>query len=482
MGIFDGIFNNKPQEQAAADQTRAAQNAYNLLSQNFSSGRDALTTNFTAGLQPFLQNYSNTQPGTSMLNNALGLNGPTGSATAQAAFLSANPQYAFTLDQGQKSVLANAEASGLGKSGNMLLDSLKFGQGLASGTFQNWINNLQPFLSAATSNAAGIAQGYQGLGTALNNSYTGQGNAGYGAVTSIGNAQANSDLSQIGVNSNILGALKGLGGLIMQGLPTGGGGGNPFDVNNGYVPNINGGGVMPSGAGSSGGGFNIGSAISSLLPFLMSSDERVKDNIQQVGKLNDGQPIYRFNYKGDPRTVIGLIAQEVARTRPEAVGNMGDGTLGVDYNKATNYAASLSDFMHPRAAENSRDAAAITTSRSVLHPGALGVDTWRRERGMTDMLNAGNRSLIMDDDRHMFPDAYPRPQSMHAPQLDQIPAPAQVTTYDPFNTRTYGKDQSRVPSGVQLPPFVPETRASAPAMSERRSAIETPDWMLKLAA
>jgi hypothetical protein len=65
------------------------------------------------------------------------------------------------------------------------------------------------------------------------------------------------------------------------------------------------------------------------------SDERLKENVEQVGKTNDGQNIYRYNYKGDPRSQIGLIAQEVAQEHPEAVGQR-DGYLTVDYRDATN--------------------------------------------------------------------------------------------------------------------------------------------------
>jgi hypothetical protein len=65
------------------------------------------------------------------------------------------------------------------------------------------------------------------------------------------------------------------------------------------------------------------------------SDERLKENVEQVGKTNDGQNIYRYNYKGDPRSQIGLIAQEVAQDHPEAVGQK-DGYLTVDYRDATN--------------------------------------------------------------------------------------------------------------------------------------------------
>ena len=65
------------------------------------------------------------------------------------------------------------------------------------------------------------------------------------------------------------------------------------------------------------------------------SDERLKENIEKVGETNDGQNIYRYNYKGDPRLQIGLLAQEVAKDHPEAVGQR-DGYLTVDYRDATN--------------------------------------------------------------------------------------------------------------------------------------------------
>jgi hypothetical protein len=64
------------------------------------------------------------------------------------------------------------------------------------------------------------------------------------------------------------------------------------------------------------------------------SDERAKENLKKVGKLNDGQSVYRFNYKGDPTTRIGLVAQEVERDHPEAV-HQTNGWKSVDYDEAT---------------------------------------------------------------------------------------------------------------------------------------------------
>lgn len=84
--------------------------------------------------------------------------------------------------------------------------------------------------------------------------------------------------------------------------------------------------------------------LSTLVGTAMSlSDERVKENIAPVGEAFDGQTIYRYNYKGDPRTQIGLIAQDVEKTNPEAVGEIG-GVKAVDYGKATEDAAERGGF------------------------------------------------------------------------------------------------------------------------------------------
>jgi hypothetical protein len=65
------------------------------------------------------------------------------------------------------------------------------------------------------------------------------------------------------------------------------------------------------------------------------SDVRAKENVQPVGKLNDGQKVYSYNYKGDPTPEIGLLAQEVEKVRPEAVATGPDGLKRVDYGAAT---------------------------------------------------------------------------------------------------------------------------------------------------
>jgi len=78
------------------------------------------------------------------------------------------------------------------------------------------------------------------------------------------------------------------------------------------------------------------------------SDKRAKENIEEVGQLNDGQTIYRYNFKGDPKTQIGLLAQEVEEVNPGAVMQAG-GLKMVNYKDATDDAASMGGVVGPDA-------------------------------------------------------------------------------------------------------------------------------------
>lgn len=73
------------------------------------------------------------------------------------------------------------------------------------------------------------------------------------------------------------------------------------------------------------------------------SDERLKDNIEPIGKTFDGQPIYRYDY-GDGRTQIGLIAQDVLERGKPGVGLDKSGYLTVDYRDATDDAAAMASM------------------------------------------------------------------------------------------------------------------------------------------
>jgi hypothetical protein len=86
--------------------------------------------------------------------------------------------------------------------------------------------------------------------------------------------------------------------------------------------------------------FGTGSALlgglARAIPF--GSDIRIKENIVQVGRLKNGLPIYQFNYIFDPDGIprIGLMAQDVEKVHPEAVGEIN----GI---KHVNYALAVKD-------------------------------------------------------------------------------------------------------------------------------------------
>ena len=82
-----------------------------------------------------------------------------------------------------------------------------------------------------------------------------------------------------------------------------------------------------------------GSTTTTTGPAPFFSDERLKDDVETIGKTFDGQKIVKFRYKGQhgPKQ-IGLVAQDVEKHHPEAVGEQ-NGYKTVDYDKATDEAA-----------------------------------------------------------------------------------------------------------------------------------------------
>ena len=64
------------------------------------------------------------------------------------------------------------------------------------------------------------------------------------------------------------------------------------------------------------------------------SDRRLKEDIERVGTLFDGTPVYGYRYKGAPAYHIGLMAQDVEKAVPGAVIEI-NGYKAVDYRAAT---------------------------------------------------------------------------------------------------------------------------------------------------
>lgn len=80
-----------------------------------------------------------------------------------------------------------------------------------------------------------------------------------------------------------------------------------------------------------------------LAPLLTGSDINFKEDVENVGELKDGTPIYSYKYKGDPTrtTRIGVMAQDIEQFEPDAVTDVPGVGKFVDYHKATERARTV---------------------------------------------------------------------------------------------------------------------------------------------
>lgn len=191
---------------------------------------------------------------------------------------------------------------GAGTGATNIMSSLLTGQGdtaAANGGYQNYLQNA----------------GYAPAMRQLSQGVTGQG-AAAGILNSGTTAKAlqsrGAELNQ-GFFNNYLQNLSGLAG---QGLQAGG-----------LVANT---GQKSTGTGGSPGLLgSIGSAVGGIASIF--SDRRLKHKIRKVGEFADGLGIYVFSYLGSNQRVRGVMADEVERLRPWALGPRRAGYATVNY-------------------------------------------------------------------------------------------------------------------------------------------------------
>lgn len=211
------------------------------------------------------------------------------------------------LETGMGSIQNLAAAKGGLLSTNALQETTKFAEDTAASyqnqAFNQWMAQQQMQLGAQQS----LAQVGQ---TAVNQVADTNANA----VLAAANAQAGNTIAQ----GNILGsALGSLGNIFTSN--TGGGGGSLSNIFGGsggggsYIPNQGGGGTD----------FNLSG--------VRLSDERLKTNVVRVGYTDDGLPIYTYKLNGSPTTEMGVMAQDVEKTKPSAVKRHPTGFKMVDY-------------------------------------------------------------------------------------------------------------------------------------------------------
>lgn len=89
---------------------------------------------------------------------------------------------------------------------------------------------------------------------------------------------------------------------------------------------------------------SLGSALGSAAAlWKLGSDIHIKQDIVRVGRLDNGFPLYAFQYKPEFRDEcghgfqIGVMAQDVEKIIPDAVSVHADGYKMVDYGKVLNH-------------------------------------------------------------------------------------------------------------------------------------------------
>jgi hypothetical protein len=75
----------------------------------------------------------------------------------------------------------------------------------------------------------------------------------------------------------------------------------------------------------------LGRAIGTAL--IVGSDRRLKKDIKLIGHTDEGLNVYEFRYIDGSGPYIGVMAQEVAEIKPEALGPTINGYMTVDYSK-----------------------------------------------------------------------------------------------------------------------------------------------------
>ncbi len=96
-----------------------------------------------------------------------------------------------------------------------------------------------------------------------------------------------------------------------------------------------GGGGGAGGGGGGGGGSNSGGGW---------SDRRLKTDIHAIGHSPSGLPIYQFRYVWGGPAYVGVMAQDLLETRPEAVIVTDSGYLMVDYDRIDVKMMTLADY------------------------------------------------------------------------------------------------------------------------------------------
>lgn len=160
-------------------------------------------------------------------------------------------------------------------------------------------------------NASGYQNAFNEANRGVTNSAAGRGLLGSGATAQALQSTAG-NLAQ-GTFSNFLQQLGGLAGLGNQaGSLIGGAGTTSSSTGGQKTPGL----------------LDYAGTAASIF-----SDERLKRDIKKVSEMSDGLGVYQYRYKGRNELQTGVMAQEVAKLRPWALGPKIGGYMTVNYGR-----------------------------------------------------------------------------------------------------------------------------------------------------
>jgi hypothetical protein len=331
-----------------------------------------------AGAQAQLNPYA-TQGGQAF-NLQSALTGALGNQAQSQAFQNyqESPGQAWLRQQGERSRINQAAATGGTQGGNILKELTRFGTGLAAQDFGNQINRLGT-LSGMGANASGqmsnnfmstgqnIASGRNQFGQNLASGRTQFGRDLGSATTQLGQnlAQGRTNYGQqmagnIGATTSALSQLQQQQGAGLANI-YGSAGGNLSqllagsgqtqgqslqnlaamlaNISTGQGSQVAGLPGIPGVQQSEGALGGVGSALEGVAALMLASDARLKENIQQIGETPAGVKLYSWDWNEKGREIagdqptVGVMAQELMKTNPEAVIMAEDGYYRVDYSR-----------------------------------------------------------------------------------------------------------------------------------------------------
>jgi hypothetical protein len=280
MGLFSSLFGSG---NSSAYDTSGLADAVNKSNDLYKQ----VYGDSTAAGAPFVQSGT---AANSMLANFLGLSGDSSApgyaslttSLTPTAYAASDPSYQFLQDEAQKAVERSASAKGsIYAPSTMTALQDRAAQVASTGFNDAFTRDMQSKASIydMLNGVSGAGQNQIGINAGLGANY----------ADSISN-------NNIGLQNSILGAYQ--------------------------AKNANTQSMLSNWMGV---GAKVGAAAAA------ASDRRVKDNIKLVGRKN-GFNVYHFTYKGGSKRYEGVMAQEVAETRPDAVVNIG-GILHVNYGR-----------------------------------------------------------------------------------------------------------------------------------------------------